>query len=168
MSLITEKDWVIYCDTNKMQLNSFANMLKHQYNFVLCQTGKEAVEKCRLNLGKTKAAILEVSLPDMSGMEVFDQIKQMSYDMPIIFITSVTSAQAELDIWRKCQPNFYIYRGTSSFAEQLKNALETVVGRFNLRLDFEKLRESQIVEEVTAKLNKQFEKHIRELKKSLI
>ncbi|HAR64083.1 MAG: hypothetical protein DKM50_05085 [Candidatus Margulisiibacteriota bacterium] len=168
MSEISEKDWIIYCDGNNMQLKSFAGLHKNSYNIILCPSGKEAIEQFRVNIGKIKTVLLDINLPDMSGLDVFDEIKRMSYDIPVILTTADQSEANELSVWRKYRPFSYILKNTSAAPEFIKATLSTAIDGYNQRLAVERFRESETISTVTQKLHKQHEKQIKELQKAAL
>jgi two-component system nitrogen regulation response regulator GlnG len=68
-----------------------------QIEFV--QTGGEAIR--HIAKGQTDVVLLDVSLPDMSGLEVYQRIRQIDARIPVIFITSTTSAETAIEAMRQ-------------------------------------------------------------------
>lgn len=91
------------------------------YQVELCSTGKEVVDKLNKNIN---AVILDIKMPDISGFQVFEEIKVKNPYVPIIFHTgSVTHRDDRRDIRRKFRPHAYVIKGSDP--EQL---LDTVAG----------------------------------------
>ena len=64
----------------------------------LAQSGGEAIR--HIAKGQTDVVLLDVSLPDMSGLEVYQRIRQIDARIPVIFITATTSAETAIEAMR--------------------------------------------------------------------
>jgi len=64
----------------------------------LVQSGSEAIR--HIAKGQTDVVLLDVSLPDMSGLEVYQRIRQIDARIPVIFITATTSAETAIEAMR--------------------------------------------------------------------
>jgi DNA-binding NtrC family response regulator len=51
-------------------------------------------------LGQTDVVLLDVLLPDMGGLEVYDRLRQIDARIPVIFVTATTSAQTAIEAMR--------------------------------------------------------------------
>jgi DNA-binding NtrC family response regulator len=64
----------------------------------LVRSGSEAIR--HIAKGQTDVVLLDVSLPDMSGLEVYQRIRQIDARIPVIFITATTSAETAIEAMR--------------------------------------------------------------------
>src|SRR3954470_16995979 len=64
----------------------------------LVRSGGEAIR--HIAKGQTDVVLLDVSLPDMSGLEVYQRIRQIDARIPVIFITATTSAETAIEAMR--------------------------------------------------------------------
>jgi DNA-binding NtrC family response regulator len=64
----------------------------------LVRSGSEAIGHIAKN--QTDVVLLDVSLPDMSGLEVYRRIRQIDARIPVIFITATTSAETAIEAMR--------------------------------------------------------------------
>jgi two-component system nitrogen regulation response regulator GlnG len=64
----------------------------------LVRSGGEAIR--HIARGQTDVVLLDVSLPDMSGLEVYQRIRQIDARIPVIFITATTSAETAIEAMR--------------------------------------------------------------------
>src|SRR3954463_15932108 len=64
----------------------------------LVRSGGEAIS--HIAKGQTDVVLLDVSLPDMGGLEVYHRIRQIDARIPVIFITATTSAETAIEAMR--------------------------------------------------------------------
>ena len=57
------------------------------YNIVSCSTGNEAIQK--IWNGKFDLIILDINLPDISGLEICEKIRSQGLPVPVIMLTSL-------------------------------------------------------------------------------
>src|SRR6267154_4412666 len=65
----------------------------------LVRSGSEAIS--HIARGQTDVVLLDVSLPDMGGLEVYQRIRQIDARIPVIFITATTSADTAIEAMRQ-------------------------------------------------------------------
>jgi two-component system nitrogen regulation response regulator GlnG len=65
----------------------------------LARSGSEAIR--HIAKGQTDVVLLDVSLPDMSGLEVYQRIRQIDARIPVIFITQTTSTDSAIEAMRR-------------------------------------------------------------------
>jgi two-component system nitrogen regulation response regulator GlnG len=67
---------------------------------VICAaSGKEAVEKARAQ--RPDAVVLDVRLPDMSGLEVFERIRQIDPRLPVVIITAHATTEIAIEAMKQ-------------------------------------------------------------------
>jgi len=66
---------------------------------VVARTGRQAVEQ--VEQARPDAVILDFRLSDLSGLEVFDQIRQIAPRLPVIIITAYTSTETAIEAMKR-------------------------------------------------------------------
>jgi two-component system nitrogen regulation response regulator GlnG len=66
---------------------------------VTAGTGRQAIQQVQKR--RPDAVVLDVRLPDMSGLEVFDQLRQLSPHLPIIVITAFTTTETAIEAMKR-------------------------------------------------------------------
>jgi len=80
--------YVFIIDNSMISANRIFNALGEVINILKVEyaaSGKEALQK--LNNNPPSAILLDIQLPDMSGIEILQQIKQVYPDIAIIVLT---------------------------------------------------------------------------------
>jgi len=96
------------------------------FTVVTAATGAEALRK--ISTERFDGVFLDVKMPEMSGIEVLEEVRKRDTKLPIIIITSSTSREAAIDS---------IAKGANEFVlkpfewEELKTSIEKV---FNITL----------------------------------
>lgn len=70
------------------------NLRQAGYDVVLCDNKKKALEA--LNDEKFNLIILDIMLPDGSGMEIAEEIRQKDVSVPILFLTAKVTLESKL------------------------------------------------------------------------
>ena len=65
----------------------------------LVRSGSEAIS--RIAKGQTDVVLLDVVLPDMGGLEVYQRIRQIDARIPVIFVTQTTSTDTAIEAMRR-------------------------------------------------------------------
>jgi len=106
------------------------------YQVEPCSTGKEATDKFNESIN---AVILDISMPDMTGLEVFEKIKAKNPYVPIIFHTgSFTHNDDRRDIRRQFRPHAYVIKGSDP--EQLLDTVASAVESYGNILENVKVK----------------------------
>lgn len=66
---------------------------------VTAKTGKEAIE--RITSSPPDAVIVDVRLPDMSGLDAYDRIRQIDPRLPVIVITAFAKTETAIEAMRR-------------------------------------------------------------------
>ncbi len=96
------------------------NLEAEGFKVILCSCGREAIEKFNKDI---YSVVLDLSLPDIGGLEVFEELKEKNPLVPIILYTGMEEKGERLRIRRKFRPHAYILKGGEP--EEL---IDTVVG----------------------------------------
>ena len=91
------------------------------FNVIRASTGTEALRKIKTQ--KLDGVFLDVKMPEMTGIEVLEEVRKRDKRLPIIIVTSSTSREAAIDS---------IAKGANEFLlkpfdwEELKGKIEKV------------------------------------------
>ncbi|MDR4504669.1 MAG: HD domain-containing protein [Candidatus Scalindua sp.] len=119
-----EKPTVMVVDDEGSVLKTTEVLLEEEgYLVKLCPTGKEAIDKLDKGI---HAVVLDIDMPDITGLEVFEKIKAKNPYVPIIFHTGVaTKREDRRDIRRQFKPHAYVIKGSDP--EQLLDTVASAV-----------------------------------------
>jgi DNA-binding response OmpR family regulator len=91
------------------------------FTVITAGTGLEALKK--LSVERFDGVFLDVKMPEMSGIEVLEEVRKKDPKLPIIIITSSTSREAAIDSLAKGANEFVL----KPFEwEELKTKIEKV------------------------------------------
>ncbi len=98
---------------------------EHGFYVVYARNGKEALERFKEDPDKFVGAVLDLTMPEMDGYEVFNEISKIKPDMPVI----ICSGFSEYDISKRFsekKPAGFIQKPYNplELIKSLKNALE--------------------------------------------
>ncbi|MCP5007216.1 MAG: response regulator [Planctomycetes bacterium] len=130
-SLEREKPTVMVVDDEGSVLKTTEVLLEEEgYLVQLCSTGKDAIDRLDKEIN---AVVLDINMPDISGLEVFEKLKAKNPYVPIIFHTGVaTKREYRRDIRRQFKPHAYVIKGNDP--EQLLDTVASAVESYgNIR-----------------------------------
>src|SRR6202795_1275053 len=70
-----------------------------RYRVEVAGTGAEGIE--RVCAGPPNVILLDLRLPDQSGLEVYQQIRKIDARIPVIFITMAKAAEAAIEAMKQ-------------------------------------------------------------------
>lgn len=104
-----ERPYVMIVDDDAAVRRSARMLLEQEgLKVVSCSSGREAIDKFN---EKIHAVVLDIAMPEMSGLEVFEEIKNKNPLVPIIFHTCVGDISERIKIRRTFRPNGYVWKG---------------------------------------------------------
>lgn len=77
---------ILVVDDDSMNLVRTKMILGKYYEVLLAESGIEALDK--LKNEKVDLVLLDIEMPKMNGMEVFEHMKKSSINIPVIFLTA--------------------------------------------------------------------------------
>ena len=80
------KKRILVVDDDAMNLMLTKRILEKEYDVLLAQSGKEALLKMKGE--KIDLILLDIAMPEMNGIETFERMKEISVDIPVIFLTA--------------------------------------------------------------------------------
>jgi putative two-component system response regulator len=119
-----DKPIVMVVDDEYSVLKTTELILEEEgYQIELCSTGKEAIEKLNKNVN---AVVLDINMPDLTGLQLFMKIKTENPYVPIIFHTgSVTCKEDRRGNRRQFRPYAYVLKGNDP--EQLLDTVASAI-----------------------------------------
>ncbi len=69
-----------------MNLKRTKIILQRHYDMLFAESGEEALEM--LKTEKIDMVLLDIEMPNMNGIETFEQMRKEEIDVPVIFLTA--------------------------------------------------------------------------------
>jgi two-component system cell cycle sensor histidine kinase/response regulator CckA len=83
--IIEGKGTILLVDDEEIVLDASVNMLKKLgYTVLKAKGGREAVEMYQENIERINMVLLDIIMPDMSGSEVYDRIKEINPNIKVL------------------------------------------------------------------------------------
>ena len=83
---------ILCIDDEESPRESLRFILKDRYEVVSKADGKSGLEAAR-GEGPFDVVLLDMKMPDMSGLEVLSKLLQMTPSLPVVMITAITDAK---------------------------------------------------------------------------
>lgn len=163
----SDKICIMLVDDDPSILQTTAMLLEEEgYTVLACSGGKRAVD----TFDKTvSVVILDINMPDMSGLEVFEIIKSKNQYIPIIFHTGFDEKEKRSDIRKQFRPHAYVLKGCDH--EQLLDTIAGAVESYKNILENMKLNETlkernRLIEEFNRSLENKVKNQIEEIQRT--
>ncbi len=112
---------VMVVDDDPLLLSTIGPILELEgFEVQLCSDGRRAVDEFN---GNIYTIVLDINMPEMSGLDVFQEIKEKNPLIPIILYTGLGGSKRREGIRREYRPHAYILKG-----EDPEMLIDTVVG----------------------------------------
>lgn len=115
---------ILIADDEAGVRSSFSMMLKDSYNIITAENGTECLRIVRQK--QPQLVILDVKLPDMNGIDVLKEIKQINRRLPVIVVSGIATHRTTIEALKlgaddfiAKPPNFHYVRAT--IAQSLSN-----------------------------------------------
>lgn len=76
---------ILVVDDDRMNLLRTKKILESQYDVLLSESGKDALEMLETELDPIDLILLDIEMPGMNGIETFERIKDLSHQNPCDF-----------------------------------------------------------------------------------
>ena len=139
------KDRILVVDDMEMNREILKGIFEEDYEVILAENGREAVEYINNNRGKLAAILLDIVMPEMDGFEVLASMNGAGLleHLPVIMISAETSA-AYIDHAYELGAAEYISR---PFDEQtVKRRVKNTITLYSKQKSLENLVTEQILE----------------------
>ncbi len=159
-----KKHLILIVDDEANHLSSMANLLKEKYDIITASGGNEALEKIKVmdNPGKLGLIICDQRMPGLTGIEFFNEIKDIIPNTPRILLTGYESTEVLIDAVNKAKIYHYIFKPFEP--EDLEITVDRAVKDFERRIEVDTRYQNlvKLYDEL-----KQKNKELRELNKKL-
>ena len=164
---IPDKICIMLVDDDTSILQTTTVILEEEgYDVLTCSGGKQAIDKFN---DSVFGVILDINMPDMSGLDVFEILKSKNHYIPIIFHTGYDEREKRIDIRKHFRPHAYVVKGTDP--EQL---LDTVAGAVesykniveNVKLNETLKERNKLIEEFNHTLEDKVKKQVEEIQRT--
>ena len=164
---IPNKICIMLVDDDPSILQTTTVILEEEgYDILTCSGGKQAIDKFN---DSVFGVILDINMPDMSGLDVFEILKSKNQYIPIIFHTGYDEREKRIDIRKHFRPHAYVVKGTDP--EQL---LDTVAGAVesykniveNVKLNETLKERNKLIEEFNHTLEDKVKKQVEEIQRT--
>ncbi len=89
---------ILIVEDEELLLDTFVDAMENMgYNTVGKSDGKTALEY--VNSFKPDLIILDIKLPDMSGLQILEEIRKILPKVPIIMCTAYDSFKTDYEVW---------------------------------------------------------------------
>ncbi|MEW6067461.1 MAG: hybrid sensor histidine kinase/response regulator [Nitrospirota bacterium] len=97
---VKKHDTILVVDDDPSARSFISTLLdKYGYPAVVCETGKEALSKLQTN--KIDIVLTDIMMPEMSGMELLENIRNSNPEVPVILITGHADFGIAVDAIKK-------------------------------------------------------------------
>ena len=124
-----EKQTILYVDDETDNLSAFKAVFRRHYNILLANSGAEAIEL--LKTENPKLIVSDQRMPGMTGVEFFENIKDLYPKAIRIVLTGYSDMQAIIDAINKGKIYHYVSKPWK--ADELKVILENALEAYHLR-----------------------------------
>ncbi len=124
---------ILVVDNDARVLKGLTLLLSKKYDVIAAEDGIAAIDLATKH--DISCMVLDVKMPGMNGFEVYNKIKQINENIPIIFYTAYHSEHDLSTIINKYRPYGYVEKGLS--ASILKNLVDSAVTTFQIHKEGE-------------------------------
>src|SRR3990167_7459412 len=159
--------YVMLVDDDNSMLQTTTILLEEEgYKVIAYNSGKEAIDKFN---DTVFVVILDITMPEMSGLEVFEIIKSKNQYIPIIFHTGLDQKEKRTDIRKHFRAHAYVVKGSDP--EQLLDTVAGAVESYKNILENVKLNETlkernKLIEEFNRSLEYKVKRQVEEIQRT--
>ena len=111
---------LIIDDDSNIRLLYKHELIQEGYNVVTAASADEALEQLAAN--EYQIAVLDIEMPDMSGLELLGKIREISPDTPVILNSAYSTYKSDFNSWLA---NAYVVK--SSDLKPLKEKIKELL-----------------------------------------
>ncbi len=126
---------ILIVDDNPAGLESLSLLLEDQYSILPAESGTGAIEVFKSH-DNIAAVVMDIKMPDMSGIEAAREIRSIAPDTRVIFHTGYPGLYDEDQIENSESPFGYVQKGgpACQIERQIKNAVESYMLSKDIKL----------------------------------
>ncbi len=136
---MNDKPKILYVDDEVDNLTSFSAVLRRLYHITTAQSGEEALKL--LQEQQFQLVISDQRMPKMTGVELFERIKDLYPDCIRIILTGFSEVKSIIDAINKGQVYYYITKPWN--LEELKVILNNALETYALKKDNQTLTDEK-------------------------
>jgi DNA-binding NtrC family response regulator len=132
---------LLLVDDDTRMAPAISTLLGEQYEIVAVGMAKDAIAYLFKN--SVHAAIVDIGLPDIDGLDLLKDIKKRRPDLPIVMLTGATDYRLAVESMRRGASDF-VQKGTAEFAEELSMRLERAIANQEFIAENRNLQEKAV------------------------
>src|SRR3990172_5762704 len=126
---------ILGVDDDKNVLEAFRNIFKDEYEVSLAADGEEALEKVKSL--DVNVVLLDITLPELDGMDVLRRIKEMDDSIEVIIVTASDEVEVAVEAM-KSGASHYVVKPFRT--EELKLFVKKALEKRSLSLELNQFR----------------------------
>lgn len=127
---------ILIVDDEESPREALRFILKDRYDLTLKENGSTAVEAVRSD-GPFDVVLLDMKMPDISGLDVLTQVLQIAPGTPVVMITAITDAKPAVEAM-KIGASDYLNKPFD--VDEIRLVVERVLRERSLRVEVGRLR----------------------------
>src|ERR1044071_1911639 len=127
---------ILIVDDEESPRESLRFILKDRYDLLLKESGTSGVEAVRAE-GPFDVMLLDVKMPDLSGLVVLAQARQIAPAMPVVMITAITDAKPAVQAMKSGAAD---YLNKPFDVDEIRLVVERVLRERSLEAEVDRLR----------------------------
>ena len=141
----SRKSLILIVEDEEDMRDNLTDLLGKQYDIITSESGKDALKKYEANQNNVDMVLLDIRLPDISGVEVLHKMKNISLRPDIIMVTALKDLELAINAMKE---GAYDYITKPFFAEDILSTIERATEKedylrklreINLRMEKEKI-----------------------------
>ncbi|MCB1143026.1 MAG: EAL domain-containing protein [Leptospiraceae bacterium] len=136
---LTQNLTVLYVEDDESISQFMSSLLRRLFNTVLIEmNGIDGLRSFKENQSTIDIIISDITMPGMNGLDMIDEIKKITYDIPVIFVSAHNDQEFFL---RAIELGVEFFLIKPIDISQLASVLNKVLEKINLRNEIRKIRE---------------------------
>ncbi|MBU1954421.1 MAG: response regulator [Candidatus Margulisbacteria bacterium] len=141
----SRKPLILIVEDEADMRDNLIDLLGKQYDIITSDSGKDALRKYEANQNGIDIALVDIRLPDISGVEVLHKMKNISLRPDVIMVTALKDLELAINAMKE---GAYDYITKPFFAEDILSTIERATEKedylrklreINLRMEKEKI-----------------------------
>jgi ActR/RegA family two-component response regulator len=128
---------LLVIDDEDLMLSSFETVLGERgHAIATARSGREGVEMARR--GEFDVVVTDIKMPDMSGIQVLEAIREFSDDIGVVLITGYASLETAIDAVR-LGADAYLYKPFENLERDVLGVIERIAAKYRLKRENNRL-----------------------------
>lgn len=126
-SVLTKKPLILIVDDDPGIRESLELMLQNKYGIRLCPSGEDALKQINEDI---HVVVLDIKMPGKNGLKVYEDIKAVFPNLPIIFYSACQNIPEGVKLNLKYKPFGYIDKNSDNDIQELLNTIESAITHY--------------------------------------